>query len=154
MTLDSHPIHKLATLATSLLGIVAVLALAAPAVAHDHGESGFDDDPAGTIASYDADSGRLAIDLADGGSISGLVSRFTRIEAGDDDNCDDRRGRRQVHDWCRRRQLHGSEHGEDHDWHHDRGGSTGDLVEGAVVDDALLVLKDGRAFYAKVELAD
>lgn len=148
---DRHPLRKLPTLA-SLLGIVALLALASPAAAHHHGESGFDDGPAGTIASYDSGSGRLVIDLADGGSISGLVSRFTWIEVDGDDGCDDRHGRR-LHDWCRRQQLHGFAHGDDNDdWRHDRG-SAEDLVAGAMVDDALLVLKDGRAFFAKIELA-
>ena len=138
-------------LAASALALVAVLALAVPAGAH-HGESGVDDDPADTISSFDLDSGRLVVELADGGSISGLVTRFTWIEAGDD-SCDERRGRRQVHgDWCRRQQLHGSEHSDDHGWHHRSRGSADDLVVGAVVDDALLILKDGRAFYAKVEL--
>ena len=149
MTPDHHPIRKLTTLGASVLGIVAALALAAPAGAHRHGENGFGDSPTGTIASYDSDSGKLAIDLADGGSISGIVSRFTRIEAGSDESCDDRRERRQLHDWCRRQQLHGPEHG----WDHDNSGSADDLVAGAVVDDALLVLEDGRASYAKVELA-
>ena len=91
------------------------------------------------------------IELADGGSISGLVTRFTWIDAGDNEGCDSShssRSRRQLHDWCRTQQLHGSEHGDDHGWHHGRSGDTDDLVAGAVVDDALLVLKDGRAFYA------
>ena len=85
---------------------------------------------------------KLVVDLADGGSIGGLVTRFTWI----DDNCE--HARRDD-----RRQLHGSG-GRDRDWPHGPSGDSDDLVPGAVVEDALLVLKDGRAFYAKVELED
>jgi hypothetical protein len=150
MTRTNHTIRKLTVITGSLLGIVALLALAVPAVAHDHSQSDFDDGPAGTIASFEADSGKLVIDLAGGGSISGLVTRFTWIDSSD--GCDDRRGRQQLHDWCRR-QLH-LEHGSEHNSSHDSRGSADDLVVGAVVDDALLVLKDGRAFYAKIDLED
>ena len=37
---------------------------------------------------------------------------------------------------------------------HGHEGSTDDLVAGTVVDDAILVLEDGKAVFAKVELAD
>jgi hypothetical protein len=43
------------------------------------------------------------------------------------------------------------DHG-DHDWP-EPSGDESDLVEGTVVEEAILILKDGRAFYAKVELA-
>jgi hypothetical protein len=138
----------------SMLALVALFALAGPAAAH-HSSRDFDaDDPAGTIASYDADSGVLVLDLADGGSVSGLVTRYTWIDAGDHDGCDRSRHsqRHQLHgNWCRR-QLH--HFGGDHSWPHGPRGSSDDLVPGAVVEDALLVLKDGRAFFAKVELED
>ena len=155
MTSKPYPHRRPTTFAAVLLGVVALLALAIPAIGHDS-DSRFDDGPAGTIASFDSASGVLTIDLADGGSIAGLVSRFTWIDAGDDDGCDRVRRddeRRQLHgDWCRR-QLSGSGHGG-HDWRRGPRGSSDDLVPGAVVEDALLVLKDGRAFYAKVELED
>jgi hypothetical protein len=130
----------------------AALAFAGPAAAHDGSDDhpGFDgDEAAGKIASFDPDSGVLVIDLAAGGSVSGLVTSRTWIES-DDDRCEARR--RPLHGWCRRK-LHHFEHG-DHGWHRGRRGSSDDLVAGATVEDALLVLKDGRAFFWKVELGD
>jgi hypothetical protein len=115
-----------------LLAIGAMLAFAGPASAHHH-DFGSDDNPAGTISSFDPETGVLAIDLADGGQISGLVTDETRIETD--------RG-------CR----HG--HGRHHGWDHGSEGDTDDLVAGAVVDDAILVLEDGKAIFAKVELVD
>lgn len=131
--------------------IVAMLAFAGPASAHHHGDFG-SDDPAGTISSFDPASGVLTIDLPDGGQISGLVTDETRIETGDG-GCrhhgdDERRGRRAP----ALRHHHG-----DHGWHHGWGddeGSSDDLVAGAVVDDAILILADGKATFVKVKLAD
>ena len=125
--------------------ILAALALTIPALAHDGERGRFDDDPAGTIASFDAGSGLLTVDLADGGSIAGLVTRFTWIHDGD--RCDDHDGDRgkRFRTWCR--------HGDDKGWHRGHGDSD-DLVAGATVDDAVLVLRDGRSFFAKVDLDD
>jgi len=46
--------------------LVALLALAGPATAHNGKGWHDDDDPAGTIASYDSESGVLTIDLTSG----------------------------------------------------------------------------------------
>jgi hypothetical protein len=139
---------RLIALAAMLL--VAVMATAGVAIAqrhhHHHGDR-HHDDPAGTIQSYDSNSGLLTIDLGQGGSTSGLVTKLTWIDdasdhhdCGDDD--DSRRGR------CFGR------HNGDGDWgDHDRGDAS-DLQPGTTVDDAVLVLKDGRAFYVKVDLDD
>ncbi|HET7444378.1 MAG TPA: hypothetical protein VFJ57_06940 [Solirubrobacterales bacterium] len=134
--------------------IVAMLAFAGPASAHHHGDFG-SDDPAGTISSFDPASGVLTIDLADGGQISGLVTDETRIETGGgcrhgDHGDDERRGRK-----ASALRHHFGDHGRG--WHHGWGddeGSTDDLVAGAVVDDAILILADGKATFVKVELAD
>lgn len=136
------------------LSAAAMLAVAAPVVAHDSGDhSGFhDDEPAGQIASFDADTGMLVIDLAQGGSIAGLVTKRTWIKT---DNGCERRALSGWHDRCRRA-FSGSDSGDHHggdDWHPGRGG-TDDLVPGATVEDALLVLKDGRAFFWKIDLDD
>lgn len=141
----------LAPLAASLVALTAAMALAIPALAHHGGDRNFGDrDPAGTIASYDSTSKVLTIELGDGGSISGLITRFTWIDNGDEHGCDDRRGRHGLHgDWCRSRLHRFGDHGH----HHGRGDSD-DLVPGAVVDDAVLGLTDGRAFFIKVDLND
>ncbi|HUB98754.1 MAG TPA: hypothetical protein VMS11_02910 [Solirubrobacterales bacterium] len=133
--------------------IVAMLAFAGPASAHHHGDFG-DDDPAGTISSFDPDSGVLTIDLADGGQVSGLVTDETRIETGGgcrhgDHGDDERRGRK-----ASTLRHHQGDHGRG--WHHGWGddeGNTDDLVAGTVVDDAILILADGKATFVKVELA-
>lgn len=131
--------------ARALLSLTAVLALAVAgtAIAHGGGDhSRHDDDPAGTIASFDADSHMLTIDLADAGSISGKVTRWTWID------CDDNNwGRHRGH-----RLFQGSDGGHDGDRHSHC--STADLTAGAVVDDAVLSLRDGGAFFWKVDLED
>ena len=158
--------------------LVALLALAGPATANDGGKGWHDDDgPAGTIASYDSETGLLTIDLAEGGSISGLVTSRTWIDAGHKKGCGDdggeegasrkaraaRKGGKEARtgDWgChgRRNGSHGERgHGEGRGWHHGwshNHGDESDLVPGAVVEDAILILKDGKAWYAKVELED
>jgi hypothetical protein len=138
-------------------GVVALVALAftGPATAHDHGR--FDHgEPAGKIASFDPSTGTLTIELASGGSETGTVTDQTWIDAGDHfPGCDDRGRGRHARCWDRR---HGDRGGDDHGhgwghWHHGPSGSTDDLVPGTVVDDALLFLKDGRAWFAKIDLA-
>jgi len=134
------------TITKPFLFLVAALALAltGTAIAH-HGDEGFHhDDPAGTIASFDAAGGILTIDLADGGEISGKVTRFTWID------CDDHDGHR---GWHRGRHVfHGFGDDDEHGWSHHSHCSTDDLTAGATVDDAALVLRDGRAFFWKVDL--
>lgn len=139
-----------------VLAIAAMLAIAAPASAHHHHGDFGGNDPAGTISSFDADTGVLTIDLTDGGQVSGLVTDETRIETGGcrhgDSGDESRRGRK-----VGPRALHNDFGGHDHGWHHGWGhgqeGSTNDLVPGTVVDDAILVLEDGKATFFKVELA-
>jgi hypothetical protein len=149
MKSNAQPKRKPDLLLCALLSIVALLAFSAPASAHHHGDSS--DEPAGTIASFDQDTGVLTIDLAGGGSISGLVTGDTRI--GTSGHCDhgqssdDRR-------WLLRHKRHHHHHGGDHGRHHGwDGGSSDDLTPGAVVDDAVLVLEDGKAVFVKVDLA-
>jgi hypothetical protein len=70
---------KRARLGGVLVAVAAVLALVAlPGLASGHrGHS--DPAPAGTIQSFDEETGVLTIDLTDGGSVSGLVTRRTHI---------------------------------------------------------------------------
>lgn len=132
------------TAARALLSLAAVLAVAASGTAiahHGNGDFRHDDDPAGTIATFDTDSGVLAIDLANGGSVSGKVTRLTWIDCDDDWR------------WHRGRHLfHGS--GDGHGWDRHSRCSTDDLTAGTVVDDAVLGLRDGGAFFWKVDLED
>lgn len=158
---------------TPLLAALALMALAGPAAAHNGSKHWDDDDPAGTIASYDSESGVLTIDLAEGGSVSGLVTSRTWIDAGhrkrcgDDDGDDASRKAKQARrggkhartgDWgCHERRNGRHGHGEGRGWHHGWSHNhcdESDLVPGAVVEDAILILEDGKAFYAKVELGD
>lgn len=143
------------------LSIVATLALAGAAAAHHPNHEGSDGgEPAGTISSYDADSGVLTIDLAKGGSIGALVTDRTWISVGG--NCDRggdrhaRHGRKPARrDKARRALRRNRGHQGGHrGWGRGHGhrGSTDDLTPGTVVDDAVLVLVDGTAVYAKVEL--
>jgi hypothetical protein len=152
--------RRAASVLAMLLSAAALLALAVPGMAHDSGDhpSFHDDDPAGQIASFDADTGMLVIDLIEGGSVAGLVTRRTWIKIdGSHDPC----ARRHLssggdHDWCHRHLRGSGSGGGDHRgwWHGGGRGDTDDLVPGATVEDALLVLKDGRAFFWKVELED
>ncbi len=156
------------------LSIAAALAFAGAATAHHHDHEGDQGgDPAGTISSYDAGSGVLTIDLAKGGSISALVTDRTMITVGGDCGKGDRHARHGRKDarhgkaqraWRHRAQRawrhRWGDGGSHHGWGHDRGhgwgdshrGSTDDLTPGTVVDDAVLVLVDGTAVYAKVDL--
>jgi hypothetical protein len=137
-----------------LLSIAALLALAGPASAH-HGHHHRGGEPAGTISSFDPDSGVLTIDLAKGGSISALVTDETSIEIGGDCKGGDHFGRhsRTAARAAGRNFGHdqGWHHGH-HGWGHGQEGSTDDLVPGAVVKSADLSLVDGTATYDKVKL--
>jgi hypothetical protein len=141
---------------------------------HHHGA------PAGTIASFDADTGTLTIALTDGDSVSGEVTNRTRIRCedehspditrfhrGEDESGDDHGGQGEEEPG----DDHGGQGDEPGDDHHDgdrsgRGPSghddngsganctTADLIVGAVVDHAELELEHGSATFDEVELDD
>lgn len=129
--------------AATLLTAIAAGALALTAVAPAHDDDRFPpDQEAGRVASFDEQTDVLTIALADGGTISGTVTRFTWVK------CDDR-------DFSRGARRHLSD--GQHDWDDDHRGwrarcSTDALTDGAVVEDALVSLRDGQAFFWKVEL--
>jgi hypothetical protein len=147
MTYKPTPARFASILALAAASLLAV-AIAGPAIAHD--SHGFGDDPAGTISSFDPDSRKLVIDLADGGSIAGLVTRRTWIKSENDEGCNGDE-RRRFRTWCRNGASASS--GSHHGWHFGRG-DIDDLVAGAVVEDAILVLVDGKAIFAKIDLED
>lgn len=127
------------------LTAVLVLALAGTAIAH-HGDWFGHDEPAGTVASFDPGSGVLTINLANGGSTSGTVTRWTWIDCG-------------GHHWGWHRgrstfdgsDSHGDWQGQG-DWGHHSHCSTEDLTTGAVVEDAVLGLQNGSATFFKIDL--
>jgi len=167
----------------AVLGAVAILALSGLALAHgrhgDHPQKGPD---TGTIASFDTETGVLAIELTGGETVSGLVTRRTRIKCEDEHSAPpppppamrgpagepgEDRGDREEEPGDDR-----GGHGESGD---DRGGEgpgpkpgpsghddngtgancTGaDLTVGAVVHQAKLDLKGGKALFREVELAE
>jgi len=139
-----RPKLTLAALAVSTAALVAALAMAIPALAH-HGSEGFGGDPAGTIASFDQESGVLTVNLAEGGSVSGLVTHWTWIDCGGD-----RWGGHHGGDSHHFRSFRHDDGG----WHHwgDPSCDSSDLVSGATVEDAVVGLADGKAFFAKVDL--
>jgi hypothetical protein len=155
------------------LGALALLAL--PAIGSSP-ESDSDHSPpaAGTVASFDSETGELVVDLADGGSISALVVRRTQIRCGERPDhlhghghrghrasASHRDGGESGEDHGERglkpgedRGHHGAESGEDHHdhGHHGERCNTSDLVEGAVVMHAEIVLTHGKALYKKIGL--
>jgi hypothetical protein len=159
-------------LLTAALGAVALLALPGIALTHDKA----DRPAAGTIESFDTETGELVVDLAKGDTISGLVVRRTHIRCGD-------KGRHHGHHLKRRRggkSASASRRGPDDAAHgvrdsvpgEDRPGDDGtapgrsenpgqgaersdrcnveDLVPGAIVKRAEIVLTHGNAFYKKI----
>lgn len=149
---ETRRLRRLGLLLGSLAAVAAAtLALAGAATAHHHGNHDAGE-PAGTIASFDNETGVLTIDLGSGGQISGLVTKFTWIENNSDQGnpCGSDHDRRQLGRWCRQADFrrHHHHHGG---WNHS--GDTSDLVPGATVQDAFLMLKDGQVWFAKVELA-
>jgi hypothetical protein len=118
---------------------------------------------AGTIASFDAASGKLAIDLFGGGTLTGAVDTTTKIKCEDehshDSSANSRSGEPEP----------GDDHGDDNQGDdnggdnsgqsgHDDNGTganctTADLTEGAVVKQAELEASNGSATFDEVELA-
>jgi hypothetical protein len=112
---------------------------------------------AGTIATFDAASGQLTINLFGGDTIAGAVTEQTRIKCEDEHSPD-------ISD-------HSGEPGDDHGGSgagsssshsgpggHDDNGTganctVSDLIPGAVVQEAEVELENGAATFSKVELA-
>jgi hypothetical protein len=138
---------------------------------------------AGTIASFDKDTGRLVINLFNGDTIAGTVNDQTRIECDRDEDEIEHQGARASHDG---QDNSGPGSGDDHsgpsagededhsgpgpgtDEDHSGPGpgddendnereancTTDALVVGAVVEEAELELENGAATFEEIELAD
>jgi len=177
---------RLGGILAAAAAVLAMLALPGLAVSHDRDRAG----DAGAIQSFDPTSGVLVVDLADGGSVSGLVTPRTRIRCGEDHGRHHHRGRGRGDDLRRGRGATASRHGSDDDNGNSGPGSESsgrddepgedtpghdgtppgssedpgrgaehsarctseDLVAGATVKVAELVLIDGKAIYALVGL--
>jgi hypothetical protein len=133
---------------------------------------------AGTIASFDATTGKLTIDLFGGDSISGVVTESTRIKC---ENEQEPGVARASHDGAEPGDDNGggAEPGDDHggnsgpgsdnsgpgstnsgpgrdgndDDNADASCTTADLTQGAVVEEAELEIEHGVATFEEVELA-
>jgi len=140
-----------------------------------------DDENAGTIASFDAGSGRLVINLFAGDSVAGIVTGATRIECEEDedhhseasashegednsgpsDNSGPGSESSGPNDQADEPDDQGGDQpGEGQEAEDDQGRdddnancTTADLVEGAVVEEAELELANGVATFEEVELA-
>lgn len=125
------------------------------------------DESSGTVASFDAETGELTIDVMNGVSVTGLVTDATEIKCDDGDDHGDEDGD----------DVGGHEHGDDdgEDGHGDRvlrhedpvdeeesddqeceddesECTVEDLVPGAAVHEADLEIEDGAAVWEKIEL--
>ena len=127
---------------------------------------------AGTIASFDRETGRLVINLFNGDSIAGTVNDQTRIEcdededetarashdgednsgpgSGEQDNSGPGPGDQEDHSGPGR----GDEPNDDNDDEHEVACTADALVAGAVVEEAELELENGAATFEEIELAD
>lgn len=135
---------------------------------HHHHRHGHHRAVVGTIASFDADTGILALDLRKGGSASGLVDDGTKIKCEDQGGVRARSGEPEPGD------DHGgrgeAEPGDDHEGgdnsgpgssgrggHDDNGVgadcTTAALVAGALVQEADLEVEHGVRHFDEVELA-
>jgi len=110
-----------ARLAGVLATVAAALALVALPGLASADRNHHSPDPAGTIESFDRETGMLTIALAEGGSVSGLVTRRTHIR------CDNgrHRGRRGL----RHRRRHGMRHRRRAAASHARGREDGEAGE-------------------------
>ena len=114
------------------------------------------DEKAGTVASYNATTGELTINLLGGGSVTGFVTPDTEVECdteGDDDSGSEDHDERSL--------RHEDDDGDDGDNDEGKHGDNesdgescpaGALKEGAVVQEAELKLGNGKAVFEEIEL--
>jgi hypothetical protein len=163
------------------LGAVALLALSGLAVARGHhGHHHHRGADTGTIASFDSTSGVLAIELTGGDTVSGLVGDRTKIRC-EDEQSPDVAARSHGSESGDDNGGHGEEAGDDNggrgnepgddnggdssdpgpsqsgpSGHDDNGAGANctesDLIVGAVVHEAELDLRNGKAVFEEVEL--
>ncbi len=130
-----------------------------------------DDENAGTIASFDAETGKLTIDLFGGETISGLVTEGTEIECEDHGGAstsssgpgsggegevepgDDNGGEEGPDNSGPGSENSGPGNVNDGEQAGENNCTTADLVPGAVVHEAELKVANGQATFEEVELS-
>lgn len=151
MKLQGNRLRAGGTMLAAALLAVAILAL--PAIGKNGEGNGSGPRAAGTIESFDKESGELVIALGEGGTISAKVVRRTRIRCG--------RHRHGANHQRRARRGSGDpathDAGDNNGGNHANQGRRGrcnvdDLVPGATVKRAEIVLTHGKAIYKKVGL--
>jgi hypothetical protein len=114
---------------------------------HDSDDDGVMDgeEQAGTIASFDAATARLAIDLFGTDTVAGFVTDATEIKCEGDDNSgpSDQSGPGSAN----------SGPGHEGDDDRDRLCTTAELIPGAAVEEAELEIHNGKAVFEEVELS-
>jgi hypothetical protein len=155
--------RNLKPILVAALAVLALGALTGMALAKDggqrsekrhHGHHRHHHGTAGTIASFDAKTGRLTISLLDGETVGGFVTERTRIKCEDEHSPDIthlRRGEEEPGD-----DNGGSGRGPS--GHDDNGTGANctpsDLIPGAVVEEAELEIEHGSATFREIELND
>lgn len=135
------------------IALLAVAIMALPAIGKDGSGSGLNGPrPAGTIESFE--DGELVVALAKGGTISAKVLRRTKIRCGHHrDGGDRRRARRGGNDDPAQHDVgDDSPSGSGHDSGRRGHCNADDLVPGATVIRAEIVLTHGIAAYEKIAL--
>jgi hypothetical protein len=158
---------RLGGLLAVAIGVLSIFVLPGLASAR---HSGDDDSSGATIKSFEQTTKRLVVALPDGQTVSGTVTRRTKIR------CEDQSGHRRGSDRIRGREAepgddrggHGDEPGDDGSGSgpsnsgpsgHDDNGSganctTADLVAGAAVEEIELEFRGDTVVYDEVELDD
>ncbi|HYJ20553.1 MAG TPA: hypothetical protein VEW07_00865 [Solirubrobacterales bacterium] len=162
---------RLSILLVAALGALSIFVL--PSLAGARGSSD-DSDSSATIKSFDPATKLLVVALPDGQTVSGTVTRRTKIR------CEDQSGHRHGGDRVRGREAepgddhggHGNEVGDDNggnssgpsnsgsgsSGHDDNGSgancSTADLVAGAAVEEIELEFRGSTVIFDEVELDD
>jgi hypothetical protein len=122
-------------LLAAALGVLALLAIPAVGLAHHGHHHGKSDPPAGTVKSFDQETGVLVIDLTEGGEIEGLVTEDTRIRCEDEMHASDSRRHHRRHSKRAQASHDGQSGSFDNSGPSNSGDDSGDNQAGEPVED-------------------